>query len=338
MASPLEFMDVNYGIQIKQFLLDQVSLIRIHRFDTNDMQFEDALVSSAVVLFKNAKPRDGHSASFTYGGTLSKPKIESNFTTEQLRDIAKWTSLPQTFRLQEDSKGELTLSDLFTIKRGLATGGNSFFVLSKEDAERHDIPEQFLTPILPSPRYLDSDEIKADGSGNPKLEKQSFLITCKLPEDEVKQRHPSLWRYFQIGVESGLSSAYLCSHREPWYTQEDRPASPFLCTYMGRKIQDRESPFRFILNHSKATAANVYLMLYPKPILSSILRRQPELHQKVWEALSSITPQMMTGEGRLYGGGLHKIEPKELGRVSADIVFNSIGAELAVNRQKKLFV
>ena len=79
-------------------------------------------------------------------------------------------------------------------------------------------------------------------------------------------------------------------------------------------------------------------MLYPKPILSSILGRQPELLKKVWEALSSITPQMMTGEGRLYGGGLHKIEPKELGRVSADIVFNSIGAELAVNRQKKLFV
>jgi hypothetical protein len=33
---------------------------------------------------------------------------------------------------------------------------------------------------------------------------------------------------------------------------------------MGRQAQGNRSPFRFILNHSKATAPNVYLMLYPK--------------------------------------------------------------------------
>ena len=47
------------------------------------------------------------------------------------------------------------------------------------------------------------------------------------------------------------------------------------------------------------------------------MREQPELKQRVWETLNEIRPQAMLGEGRVYGGGLHKLEPKELGNVPA---------------------
>ena len=53
---PSEFMDVNYGQPLKTYLLDQVTLLRIHRFDPMDVQFQDALVSSAVVWFKKTPP------------------------------------------------------------------------------------------------------------------------------------------------------------------------------------------------------------------------------------------------------------------------------------------
>ena len=42
---PSEFMDVNYGRALKAYLLRDVTLLRIHRFDRNDVQFDDALVS-----------------------------------------------------------------------------------------------------------------------------------------------------------------------------------------------------------------------------------------------------------------------------------------------------
>jgi adenine-specific DNA-methyltransferase len=42
---PSEFMDVNYGQAVKDYLLREVSLLRIHRFDPKDVQFDDALVS-----------------------------------------------------------------------------------------------------------------------------------------------------------------------------------------------------------------------------------------------------------------------------------------------------
>ncbi len=42
---PSEFMDVKYGVAVKRYLLNQVTLLRIHRFDPEDVQFADALVS-----------------------------------------------------------------------------------------------------------------------------------------------------------------------------------------------------------------------------------------------------------------------------------------------------
>jgi hypothetical protein len=77
-------------------------------------------------------------------------------------------------------------------------------------------------------------------------------------------------------------------------------------------------PFRFILNHSLATAANVYLLLYPKPHVARALEANPGLKRQVWQALNRCEGSTLLDEGRVYGGGLHKLEPKELARVPAD--------------------
>ena len=47
---------------------------------------------------------------------------------------------------------------------------------------------------------------------------------------------------------------------------------------------------------------------------------RPELKRQVWELLNEICPQAMLREGRVYGGGLHKLEPKELGNVPAEAI------------------
>jgi hypothetical protein len=87
---------------------------------------------------------------------------------------------------------------------------------------------------------------------------------------------------------------------------------------MGREGTKSGRLFRFILNHSQATAANVYLMLYPKLSLEKVLKCNPELVKVVWQALNTISAETLTGEGRVYGGGLHKLEPSELGNTPAD--------------------
>jgi len=321
---PSEFMDVNYGVHVKKFLLDKVTLLRIHRFDPAEVQFDDALVSSAVVFFRNELPPKAHSVEFTFGGSLAKPKKTDRLEAERLRTSSKWTGLADQTSLRASEKGDQTLADLFQIRRGLATGCNSFFVLPAAKVKELGIPKRFVKPILPSPRDLEVDEIQSSADGVPLIKNQRFLIDCALSEADLRRESPELWSYLETGKKAGVAERYLCAHRDPWYSQEKRPAAPFLCTYMGRPTQKSAVPFRFILNHSKATAANVYLLLYPKPLFAELLSGSPDLLRKVWERLTLITGETLVGEGRIYGGGLHKMEPKELANVPAEGILDLI--------------
>jgi hypothetical protein len=320
---PSEFMDVNYGQPLKTYLLDQVTLLRIHRFDPLDVQFQDALVSSAVVWFKNTPPPTRHTVEFTYGGTLAQPVLTKNIPTEALREMVKWTKYPHAPILPPD-QSSVKLADLFKIQRGLATGANDFFILSRDQIAAHDLPPECFIPILPSPRFLDVDEITANDCGEPVIDRPRFLLNCTLPEDALKRRYPTLWAYLQTGVAAGIDQGYLCQHRTPWYAQEMRAPAPFLCTYMGRQGTGRGRPFRFILNHSQATAPNVYLMLYPNSDLAFHLKDHPRRLKAVWHALNDIQLETLIGEGRVYGGGLHKLEPNELANAPADRILAAL--------------
>lgn len=335
---PSEFMDVNYGRKVKEFLIHGVTLNRIHRFDPNEVQFEDALVSSAVVFFTNALPRADHRVEFSFGGTLGKPKVSTFIGLDQLCATPKWTHLPQSTGKPDDESSSGTLADLFTIKRGLATGCNSFFVLTAEQVEKHNLPAKSLRPILPSPRELESNEILADADGEPVIPKRRYLLSCDLSEERIQAEYPSLWRYLEHGEQKGIHERYLCRHRDPWYCQEKRPPAQFLCTYMGRPTAKSESPFRFILNHSQATAANVYLMLYPKSTLGAMLNSTPGLATAIWKALSSVTAESLVGHGRTYGGGLHKLEPKELAAIPATVVLGALPNEIKLRSHRQLLL
>ncbi|MFC2050787.1 Eco57I restriction-modification methylase domain-containing protein, partial [Chloroflexota bacterium] len=183
---PNEFMYVNYGQALKQYFTNSVTLLRIHRFDPNDLQFSDALVSSTVVWFQKAKPQENQSFEFTYGGTLAKPKTSKRVSLTQIRKEAEWRFLFKPAIARNHPSVATKLGDLFAIKRGLATGDNSFFILSRQQIEEYRLPTEVFRPILPSPRYMQANEISADQDGNPCLTLQLFLLDCKLPEYEVK--------------------------------------------------------------------------------------------------------------------------------------------------------
>ena len=189
---PSEFMDVNYGHRIKEFLMKRVTLSRIHRFDPNDVQFGDALVSSAVVFFKNSPPPSDHEVEFTFSGMLAMPTVSDSIRLADLRHISKWTGLPQGISRLLGKHNSITLADLFTVKRGLATGCNRFFILTPEQIRQFNLPKKFLKPILPSPRDLETDEIYADENGEPQIQNRRYLLSCNLPEDELREKYPAL--------------------------------------------------------------------------------------------------------------------------------------------------
>ncbi|HEX7446877.1 MAG TPA: class I SAM-dependent methyltransferase [Pirellulales bacterium] len=325
---PSEFMDVNYGDEVKRYLLDRVCLVQIHRFCPSDVQFDDALVSSAVVIFEKRKPSPGHQAVFSFGGSLLEPANVEEVSLDQLRATRKWTSLP---RRQPDvgPPGVCNLGDFFTVKRGLATGNNDFFILPKARLAELGIPMECVRPILPSPRFLQQEIVRADPDGWPQIERQLALIDCHADETVIRERWPRFADYLQSGKRQSVHEGYLTSRRIPWYSQEKREPAPFVCTYMGRSLK---KPFRFIWNRTRATAANVYLLLYPKDFVS---RQVSEKAEDVFKALRAIQPQHFLSEGRVYGGGLHKMEPAELMRLPAGDLATIFDSEL--HRQRSLF-
>jgi hypothetical protein len=322
---PSEFLDVNYGAAVKSYLTERVSLRRIHRFCPSDVQFGDALVTSAIVVLEKAPPEAGHEVVMSLGGPISAPAAGEVVSLATLRSVRKWSAFPGGGARWPESSA--TLGDFFEIRRGLATGANAFFILERSEAARRGIPDAFLKPILPGCRHLKHHVIEADADGYPRLERSLVVIDCDWPEDRLRRDHAEFWGYLQEGRRRGVDRGYLASRRSPWYAQERRPPAPFLCTYMGRRGAEDGSPFRFFWNRSRAIAANAYLMLYPRGPLKAVLDRSPESGEAVLSLLRSVSADHLIGGGRVYGGGLHKLEPRELADLPAEAIAQLVGVE-----------
>ncbi len=199
---PSEFVDVNYGSALKEYLLNHVDLMRIHRFEPDEVQFEDALVSSAVVWFRNRAPVPGSAPEFTLGGSLDRPRLKRWLLRDELRREPKWTRFPEA-GAASDVNGAV-LGDFFDIKRGVATGANRFFIMDARRAETLSIPGRFLRPVLPSPRYVKSDVVATDRNGVPKLDRPLFVFDCHLPLEVLERTEPETADYLRRGESEGV--------------------------------------------------------------------------------------------------------------------------------------
>lgn len=304
---PSEFFDVQYGDALKAALLRDCTLLRVHQADPAEAQFSDALVSSAVLCLRRGPAPAGHRVEISLGGTLDAPARAHSLPQAALGALPKWSqALPRAGAAPVEAEGP-PLGALFEVKRGLVTGDNSFFTMTGPAAAARGLPAALLRPLLPGPRELEVDVVYADPDGSPRLDAPRFWLDCRLSPEALQAAHPEAFAHLQA-AEARVSAGYLCSRRRPWYAQERRSPAPLLCTYMGRGRGEAPRPFRFIRNHSAAVAPNVYLGLHPRPGVAA----PPEALDALWRHLNALPVEALTRAGRVYGGGLYKLEPSEL--------------------------
>ena len=82
--------------------------------------------------------------------------------------------------------------------------------------KRANAPED-ETPLL----------IEAEPDGFPRLQPQLALLDCRLPEFEVKQDYPALWRYLERGeVPPGASLVDWQPKVNGWLAKKEQARAP----------------------------------------------------------------------------------------------------------------
>lgn len=302
---PSEFRFTEYGKELRNYLLTRVDLLQVHAYDTTHSVFEDARVTSTVLVFAKRSPETTGSVQFTFGGSLVDPCESVKLRRDDLLSRDRW---PQTPHITTAPNGDfVTIGELFHTRRGIATGANGVFVIGEEKRQELDIPLSFLKPVLPRSRYLPGPIIYSHQNGCPVVQRPQWLIDFPGPIELIKTEHPRFYDYL-LRAKLEFGRRRLIAARKDFTRQEQRPHAPFLFGYMSRGT----STLPFYLNRSRATFLNNYIGLYP--------RYDPEAADRlgidevqILSMLRETRHDQVLEQGRVYSTGLRKIEPRELG-------------------------
>lgn len=292
---PSEFFSLNYSRPIKDYLLYKQKILRIHFFDNDGHIFSDALVSSCVLIVQNSVSTSEHQVLITKGA-IEHPHDSFYVSLQQLREQEKWQHIIPTSKYTQSSR----VGDFFSVSRGIATGNNDFFVRRLSEWISLGIDEKYLCPLIPSPRHF-KELIFSEPVQSGQKDELPYLLA--IPKDESYSFMPPGVISYLKSVPEFVRSGYIVSKRKKWYSVELMKPAPIVCTYMGRSDN---KPFRFIRNKTRAVILNTYLALYPQNMHSE------EKLDLICDQLNSLSPEMLISCCREYGGGLKKMEPKEL--------------------------
>jgi adenine-specific DNA-methyltransferase len=300
--TPTEFLDVRYGRAVKEVLMAQCQIDEILVLEMDELAFEKVLTTSAITIAtKRTKP--GKTVRLTEGhlnGSVGRARSVDLKTAVAAAELP-WTPLlpARAERIAPLLKGRSAkLGDFCKVRRGIATGDNSFFCLSRENVEEHGIEERFLAPVVVGSRDLPLSGPLDDEFRQSRIEQgaRAFLFYCHEPREALVGTNAL--RYIELGEEAGLHERFNSRARRPWYGVERVPPADFFVTYMSRQRA------RIIRNLTDARCMTSLLNLWAKPEVDAEDLR-PVLEDPV-------NATLLRELGRTYGGGLGKIEPGEL--------------------------
>ena len=225
----------------------------------------------------------------TYGAGL---EIHERTIVEAMR--TGLSRLPQN-EIQEGKP----LGEFARVIRGIATGANVFFFMTRGRARELKIPDKFLLSAIGKTRDIVGNVItvqtleKLDAEGKPTL----LLSLGGTGMDGFPE---AVCSYLKSGEEAGIPKKILISKRKPWYKMEVRKAPPFLFSYLGRKH------VRFVRNEADVVPLTGFLCVYPNSNSRQHLSALEKAlnHPKTLENLKLV--------GKSYGGGAVKVEPRQL--------------------------
>ncbi len=269
--------------------------------DTNALVFfirnkpqEDYLIWSKI-----DKPYTDDFAQFVKNGFCDN-NIQTIVATQ--RDINEAIETGFSRPQATKAKTQYVLSDFAQILRGIATGSNEFFFLTKQQIEDLKLnPTHFKRAIG---RTGDVQKDSIDIKDLEKLESNNRPTYLLSLSNERDIQGEELIEYINHGSRLGLPERPLIKQRKPWYKMEKREVPALLFAYLGRR------DVRFILNEANVLPLTAFLCVYPN-------HKGKEYTLNLWKALNhKDTLDNLQAIGKSYGSGAIKVEPNSLRNLS----------------------
>jgi SAM-dependent methyltransferase len=306
-----EWLDVGYGEVLRRLLTERFAVEALHLIDPTSRPFTDAMTTALITSFRvgAASPlvrlrvvTEASELKELDQTTLAVPRselartsrwravIEEASTTRQLQASPAGLRASSIRCLRDDM---VPLGSLLRVRRGVATGCNSFFVMTQTEACERGLTSFSRQAVTSAKEIFNSGGVIRAGK------QRKVLIDLPACLDS---RHPGIARimaYVAEGEREAVHRRYLCAHRNPWWALRIPEAPPVLATYMAR-----QAPV-FALNPDGLVPLNIAHGLYPR-----IALEDDELAALVYYL--NWARGSFRGEGRTYHGGLEKFEPREM--------------------------
>lgn len=290
-----EWLDVGYGQVIRDLFCRILGVTDLVLFNPRSAQvFEDALSTALISKFQVAVKTEMVTTSLVEA--LDVPPFTREVPRTELKTSRRWSRLigPERIdRVEGNYRDRVPLGALVKVSRGVATGANAFFVLTKEEVIDNGLLNYVHPVIISAKEIFDADGvIRANRC-------EHYLLNVPPNLDLSDKRHAALAAYVQKGEEDGVHKGFLCSNRKPWWSLRVRKAPPAVSTYMARQAP------AFAYNPDNVLLLNIAHGLHPRVDLAE---------QELTALISWLNEHSheFVGQGRTYHGGLEKFEPREL--------------------------
>jgi adenine-specific DNA-methyltransferase len=299
---PFEFFNAGYGKEIKKSLLEDHLLKQIVIFTNEKEIFPEATTTICVLLCKN----DGKEEA------IKITQINASEEMDNISDISefyqrkampsdlppnkKWTPIILSlFSEQFLPDGLCKLSLYGTVTRGIATGANDFFALTKSKIESLHLNDNNVCKCITKSSQI-RKSVFTESDFN-KLLLTDRPVYCLDVKDHNSQ---TIRNYINEGEKNHYHERYLTKTRTTWYKIESRKPAPIWFGVFNR------GRLKVVRNFTTAINFTCFHSFYPN------MFGQPLVNKLFVYWLSDAGQKIIKINKRSYGDTLDKFEPGDL--------------------------
>lgn len=304
---PMEFLQVQYAEKLRGHLENIFNTIHIISF--RDTIFTEIEQEVCLVYLTNKKENPKHILYKIYECAASRETLSVNLIQKN-KPLQKWSNAILTddeiSLLKEKGRRFTRINVMGVIAPGVVTGGNKYFILTKERTEELHC-QKYVLPIVQKSSFIYENTIEIGYSvlekiiekGKPLYLLDLAKVTEELPE-ELQQYLQ--WAGSQIVGNAALKEHFKCANRKPWY---------------GVPIVNKGDVVFFkrydLLPRVYINSANVHTTDAGYHIR---LKEEYDASSFVFCFFNSMTLAECEYNGRYYGGGVSELVPSEFKNIT----------------------